>query len=119
MQDPEHIQTLETLPSRWTPQIPRGIAPHGTLYARVNWSRWIVDCPFCSAAQDASKSVSMFWCNECQMKQNEGAPMRVEFPEDAEMIESVLMERSDYHNRNWKLPETLQDLIAENKAHGE
>lgn len=137
--DPGHIQQLETAPHvtakfpidvdpiRWAHALaeqnrtmhPPNVMPHGKLYARVNWSRWIVDCPFCKAAQDASRAKPIFWCVECDMLQNEYAPMTVAFPLDADEIERVLMQRHNPKSRNWTPGETLNDLIKENRDYGD
>lgn len=145
MIDPERIDTQETTPHyqtalttgrfygggyrNWIIYL-SGINPrfkmppinmpiHGNVRARIDSSRWIVDCPFCGSAQDPSRREPLFWCVECGMRQNDGAAITVVFPPDADRIEQVLMQRHNFKHRNWNPGETLQDLMIENKAHGE
>lgn len=136
MRDLKHIQTLETAPHvkgadidpiRWARAVkapwvimPNPLpAPHGRAYARVNHSRWIVDCPFCAGAQDASRINPIFWCAECGMSDNDFAPMAVVFPDNADEIERILLLRPNPATRNWDKSETLKDLIEQNRAYGD
>lgn len=40
-------------------------------------------------------------------------------PDEADAIAAVLLKRSNPTTRNWKAPETVSDLRAQNLAHGE
>jgi len=82
--------------------------------ARVNWSRWIVDCPICTSALALDPGTTLFECWDC------GARAEVDWP-DAELragIERLLMLRPDEQTRNWHPGESLHDLLAENLEHG-
>lgn len=80
--------------------------------ARISGGRWIVDCP-CGNANSASHEWMLALCYEC------GAIYRsIVFPENREAIEQALLLRPEWRNRHWAPPETLDDLLAENAAHG-
>ncbi len=136
--DPKHIQRLATAPHvkrafpfdvdpiRWSTHIaksngtpePPVVQPRGKVYPRIAQSRWIVECPFCPGAQDASPEHPIFWCTDCAMEKNGSAPIVVAFPPNYQQIEAVLMTRPDPRARNWYPSETLGDLINENRAYG-
>ena len=83
--------------------------------ARVNWSRWLVDCPEVSThAMQMTYGEPLFTCGTC------GAQAEVVWPpeEMAYGIERLLLMRPDEANRNWHPGETLVDLMMENGAHG-
>jgi hypothetical protein len=119
--------TLQRIPVAWgmflalrmgndlPPVIP---PPKGEILAYVNHGRWIAECPYCSAAQVASKSEPVYWCAECVMVWNDGAPVNVKFPDDAEAIEAALVKRPAQKNRNWNPHETVADLRRQNFQHG-
>lgn len=90
----------------------------GNIPAHINHNRWIVSCPLCSGAMLASKSDPIFWCVNCENQANKGHPMAVVFPKRTGLIEWILMKRPDPATRNWKSPESIDDLIRENKRHG-
>lgn len=100
----------------------------GFLTPRVNWGRWIVDCPHCSSAlmidpewgwvEPRSTLVhdrDFFRCWDC------GVSAEIEWPPD-ELIfsaERLLMMRPDPKTRNFDpKTETLNELMWENGAHG-
>src|SRR4030095_1405894 len=100
----------------------------GRLTPRVNWGRWIVDCPNCSSALmidpewgwtvPRSKVVrprDFFECWHC------GTRCDVEWPPDELVFgaERLLMMRPDPKTRNFDpQTETLTNLMWENGAHG-
>ena len=43
----------------------------------------------------------------------------LEIPDNANAIAAVLLKRANPSTRNWRRPETVADLQAENIAHGE
>lgn len=139
--EPQAIMTLETtpyvrgvFPGRVTPMLwavfistrtgkplpPATIIHRGSVKAHVNHNRWIVQCPFCSSAELASKVHRMFWCAECQMRSNDGCALNVIFPAPRTMaeIETVLLMRENIDNRNWFPHETVAQLARENLDHG-
>lgn len=85
----------------------------GAIAAYLNHGRWVVACPFCTGAELARVE---FFCRNCNMKKNRRAAMRVIYPANLELIEKIVNARKA-QNRNWTY-ETIDQLIAENAAHG-
>ncbi len=83
--------------------------------AEVNHGRWIAACitPYCTEAHLVTPG-DRFICDNCG---TDHGPIR--FPDDMPLINAVLGARKVPQTRNWLLTETVADLIAENKAHGE
>jgi len=81
---------LRTLPAKGKP-----------VYARIDWGRWIADCPFCSGAERVSKEDKTFFCFSCEMKDNGGAPVPVLFPEGLGKVEAKL-EKEKPKYQNWR-----------------
>lgn len=65
----------------------------GTIKARIDDGRWIVDCPNCNSALVPSALVPLFICAECGSPDNAGRWRRVEYPEDRQEIERLLLLR--------------------------
>lgn len=86
----------------------------GAAYARVNWSRWIVDCPspWCDSALDADPGERFFQCREC------GTGADIVWPPNVDDIEYLLAMRPAAKTRNWAPGETVADLLQENVLHG-
>lgn len=84
----------------------------------VNHGQWIVQCPDCNGAQEASANDHRFWCCDCLNAGVGGAWRPVAWPLNAAAIEAALVVRPRKVNRNWRLPETVPDLLAENIAMG-
>ena len=61
--------------------------------ARVDDGRWVVDCPNCNSAMLTSSKVDMFICAECGSPDVGGRWRRVEYPEQREEIERLLLLR--------------------------
>ena len=80
--------------------------------------RWVVPCPWCFGAENASKLDPRFYCIECRNGEVGGAWVRVVWPDDAESIEALLAMRPDPRTRNWWPPETVGELLAENDRKG-
>lgn len=89
----------------------------GEVQAYINHGRWVADCPFCASAMLCAPSDARFWCVECGNYNNQDAPMAVIFPRNWRDIEQTLLMRPDARTRNWKAPETIDDLIRENQEH--
>jgi len=100
----------------------------GEIKARINRSKWIVECS-CASAIIIDLSFPYFMCCECGNLENEGKWLRIVLPEDREEIEAVLLKRTHganfslHHpdfgaNRNWSPGETLLSLKKENFDHG-
>lgn len=111
-----------------TASLVRQVTEKQLLTPRVNWGRWIVDCPACKSAlavdpewgwhnpwSNTAESRGFFRCWDC------GLTAEVEWPPD-ELIasaERLLMMRPDPQNRNFDpQTESLNDLVWENGAHG-
>jgi len=88
------------------------------LMARVEHGRWIVDCPDCKGAGFAWEDERLFMCQSCWNAAVGGAWRPITFPAEREAIEAVLLARPLHTNRNWFPHETVDDLRAENVAHG-
>lgn len=86
----------------------------GPVAARVNWGRWICDCPVCTSALQLQPGTGGFRCWDC------GASIEVVWPDVAMQrgVERLLMMRADPKTRNWTNDETLEDLLRENAVHG-
>lgn len=89
----------------------------GTLNARVDHGRWIVDCSDCNNAQLVGDEDLRFFCVKCENAANGGQWREIIWPSDAEEIEDVLAVRPT-ENRHWRAGETVSDLKTENVGHG-
>jgi hypothetical protein len=88
--------------------------------ARVNRGRWLADCPFCTGAELVLGDDAVFMCLSCGNQESGGKFLLVKFPTSGDVpeIEAALMKRPERF-RNWTPGlESLDDLIAENRAHG-
>ena len=86
------------------------------LSARVEYSRWIVDCPNCNNAEFYFED-GLFFCSLCGNSNIGGKVRKVKLPKERKEIESVLGKRA-IRNRHWKEPETLKDLETESTLMG-
>lgn len=86
----------------------------GTVDARVNHGRWIVDCPDpdCTCAVMVASDDLRFVCPVCAY-----GIFTVALPPEAEDIEKTLVERPVPATRNWSPGESVGDLRRENKEH--
>ena len=80
--------------------------------AYINWSRWVTDCEQCANATELQAGQVRWVCGRC------GTDQAVQWPTDVDSIHAALVVRVAPENRNWRQPETVPDLIAENAAHG-
>lgn len=119
-----HMET-----SGFNVDLPRMVSNKAVAYARVNYGRWLVDCPWCGSAQNASREDHRFFCVECGNNTVKNVWIPVEWPPEWREIELLLGVRPIPANMNWfpgKGPtvvlhperETLADLQAENIEHG-
>lgn len=96
----------------------------GSVAARVNHGRWIVDCPNrCGNALAGSVAEPYYLCPDCGSPENGGQWYGVAFPVQREAIEAQLLKRpalspAQTATRNWELGETVAMLRKENKARG-
>ena len=79
--------------------------------AFVNHGRWIAQCPGCNSAVVQPAGDKKYACSEC------GATHSVSWPKTSSEINTILAPRP-LLNQNWLPGETLDDLRAENAAHG-
>lgn len=98
----------------------RGFPDDGTdeasAYVRVDYGRWIVDCPFCPQAQYADPDDRRFMCVGCWNEQVGGRWVPVVWPDDPTGIEALLKPRLHDHTRAWNPHETKADLERQNKT---
>lgn len=92
--------------------LPKGVA-RKAVPVMVNGGRWIVRCPFCPSAQNASKLDHRFFCVECGNIDVGGKWVKVIWPDDWEQIEIALFRRPKMQYRNWLPGETLDDLAMQ------
>jgi hypothetical protein len=89
--------------------------PHRSALAlpmEVNHGRWVGLCPECRAGVTTGKRWPEARCFGC------GAIFdQVLWPEALEALEALLLERLP-KNRHWKTGESLEQLLADNIAHG-
>lgn len=102
----------------------------GAVQARHNQNRWVVDCTTCSSALGVPAAATdgpelARWAitlkvgdaeTRCWDCKSAIGPIR--WPNDPAGIEAILSYRPDPATRNWEPGETLEDLLAENAAHG-
>lgn len=78
----------------------------------VSGGKWLVVCS-CANAPSASVEWDVARCFDC------GAVFRhMVWPEDSTDIALTLRARPEPHTRNWRAPETLDDLKDENRERG-
>lgn len=105
-------------------EIDRSTGPQ-IVRARVLYGRWMVDCPRCNGANDVDPHEPVFLCSSCLWPGvfRGGAYVpphfaHVEFPENREAVEAVLVKRPGIENRNWYPGETIEQLEEENRQLG-
>lgn len=99
-------------------EMPRGDATTPVVPAAVYQSRWLVKCPWCAGATIMDPNDLRFFCADCC---NAGAGFRyvpVYRRPDWREVMAQLMKRPDPQTRNCLPHESLDDLIAEDRAHG-
>lgn len=90
----------------------------------LNWGRWVVQCPSndCVAAEklDAGATAVVCRCTDqqvCAHGPHCSTIIEPVWPANPDVIEATVAARRIEH-RNWLPGETLDDLLAENAAHG-
>ncbi len=86
----------------------------GEVEARIEHGRWLARCPFCPGAELVSRQTAEFYCFSCAMRDNDGHPMRVLFPEAREDIETVLSLRPGAY-QHWQPGDTVEELREMNE----
>lgn len=105
-------------PDKYRGPIPSAVHDTITVSPIVNHGRWLVPCPWCFSAGMASRHDHRFYCVECRNVGAGGKWVRVVWPESKDEIEALLTMRPDPRTRNWKDPETVAELLAENESFG-
>jgi len=83
--------------------------------ARIEYARYLVDCPNCNSAEYAFED-KLFFCSQCLNSDIQGKVRKVKMPKDRKQIEDVLGKRP-IKNRHWFTTETVGDLENENISH--
>ena len=93
------------------------IALPGVAYAEANWGRWIARCPrpWCTNAMRVDLDQAAF---RCEGLGGCGLEADIAWPPDPAAIEILLLQRPVPRTRNWMQGESLEQLLAENAAHG-
>ena len=69
------------------------LATGGTVEARIDFGRWIADCPECKGAEYVDPEDPFFFCQSCGNASLKGTARRVRFPRDRGAIEAAVLER--------------------------
>lgn len=85
------------------------------LEARIEFARYLVDCPSCNSAEFAFED-NLFFCSLCKNSDIQGKIRKVKMPTERKQIEDILSVRP-IKNRHWT-KETLQGLAKENELYG-
>jgi len=86
------------------------------LEAKINFARYVVDCPNCNSAEYAFED-KLFFCSLCHNSDIGSKARKVKLPPERKKIEELLSKRK-IKNRHWLPGETIEDLKKENKANG-
>mgnify|MGYP001568291066 CR=1 FL=1 len=86
------------------------------LDARVEYARFIIDCPNCNSAEFVFED-KLFLCSQCGNSDIQGKVRKVKMPQDRKQIEELLGKRA-IKNRHWFPIETVEDLKSENLKMG-
>ena len=105
------------------PPAANGVTAGGDIQAYIDCGRWLAECPDCHSAQVISDKTRDFWCLHCGNASIDFKWRHIRMPRNRKVLEDVLVlrpaARSDRAlTRNWKTGETVDDLKAENVAHG-
>lgn len=119
----EGVRYLDFLRAFWKVSLlgpfPLEIRARGFVEAEINQGRWIVCCPNrCGGASSVPPPPALWVCVECGSPENMRQFYHVVFPEMKRAIEIELLRRPALTpwaapTRNWKPPETVEDLRAE------
>ncbi len=69
------------------------VAERKTINARVDFGRWMADCPDCNGCEYVDPGDPFFFCLSCGNATLEGYARKVIFPKDMAAIEKELMNR--------------------------
>jgi len=88
----------------------------GTVEARIEYARYIVDCPNCNSAEFAFED-NLFFCSQCKNSDIQGKAREVKIPKGRKQIEDILGKRV-IASRHWLSTESVKDLQNENLKMG-
>jgi hypothetical protein len=80
--------------------------------AYINHGRWVVNCE-CNGAGLTSRDFGITCCFDCGRVYTE-----IIFPDNAQIIELLLLDRRDQNRRNWNIGESIELLKKDNSDHG-
>lgn len=80
--------------------------------AYISAANWVVNCT-CGAGNMVQPDWSLACCLACGAIRT-----NIVVPADRVAIEAALNARPQEYSRNWKPPETVESLLADNVAHG-
>ena len=123
--DPRSL-LLALYPDARIPPLSHVVATATPMVARVNHGVWIASCS-CGAKGNppAGCVVSLIeplgWCVRCHNRAWGGGwrPITVPVSETVAQIEAILVCRPNIGDRNWEPEETVADLLAQNREHGD
>ncbi len=78
------------------------------LEARIEYARWIVDCPNCHSAEFAFED-NLFFCSACGNSDVGGKVKKVKMPKERKQIEDKLSKRLIV-NRHWIPDKIMEDI---------
>lgn len=117
---------LSLYPQAPIPPLDHVVLTAPPLVARVNHGLWIASCPCGARGVPTPGGVvwldqPLLWCLRCQ---NGGTgrgwrPVTVPPEGERQRIEAVLLCRPNVADRNWEPHESVADLIAQNREHGD
>lgn len=116
---PPHARTPDALRERQAaylalnPAAGRPFIASRGMEAYIGGGVWRVKCP-CGERTHADPDWKLACCFGCGRIHAD-----LVFPEDRERIEKLLVLRPTIAERNWAQPETYEDLVAEQIAHGD
>ena len=94
------------------PSLSHNIYDGKPLEARIEYSRWIVDCPNCGNAEFAFED-KLFMCSACHNSDVGKQSRKVKLPTQRKQIEDILGKRKII-NRHWNIGKTVEKLQSEN-----
>jgi len=92
------------------------VAEDAPIFARINGGRWIVVCD-CGMSEAVWLALPLFYCHNCWNTAIGGRWRPVAVPADRDEIQRLLVMRP-YVNRAWIPGESVEDVRADNLAHG-
>lgn len=124
----EHLVRMYPQAAPAVPPLSHVVATAAPMVARVNHGLWIASCE-CGAPREKLPTpgcvvfldVPLGFCVRCGNRAWGGGWRRIAVPdhETRARIEAVLDARPNVEDRNWEPSETVDDLVAQNREHGD